>query len=210
MKSKKSQSRGGGDSEEEKRMRLPLRTPSRRTAIPNQNRMSLKPSRPAGTARNRCLAGKESECHQGKNKEEWSWAGSDEEIKKPIAGDWRWTNTGEAVLVEVETTRQTETSGQVENVMDVQRGMTNGQSLQPLVDHRPRWKIRWQKHTELQGKEVDRILKQENLGARPGSREEDSMKRAFNTRLGRPSGGSLVVSAQRRFGTGFSALDHQE
>ena len=33
------------------------------------------------------------------------------------------------------------------------------------------------------------------------------MKRAFNTRPVRPSGGSLVASAQRRFGTGFFALD---
>ena len=33
------------------------------------------------------------------------------------------------------------------------------------------------------------------------------MKRTFNTRLVRPSGGSLVASAQRRFGTGFSALE---
>ena len=33
------------------------------------------------------------------------------------------------------------------------------------------------------------------------------MKRAFNTRPVRPSGGSLVAIAQRRFGTGFSALD---
>ena len=33
------------------------------------------------------------------------------------------------------------------------------------------------------------------------------MKRAFNTRLVRPSGGSLVVSTQRRFDTGFFALD---
>ena len=38
------ESEQGGDSEEEKRMRLPLRTPSRRTAIPNQNRVSLKGS----------------------------------------------------------------------------------------------------------------------------------------------------------------------
>ena len=96
---------------------------------------------------------KESECQQWKNKEEWSWAGSDEEIKKPIAGDWRWTNTGEAVLVKVETTRQTETPGQVENAMDVQRSM----------DHRPPWKIHWQKHPELVDKEVDRILKQRTL-----------------------------------------------
>ena len=35
------------------------------------------------------------------------------------------------------------------------------------------------------------------------------MKRAFNTRLVRPSGGSLVVSAQRRFDTGFAASDTQ-
>ena len=33
------------------------------------------------------------------------------------------------------------------------------------------------------------------------------MKRAFNTRPVRPSGGSLVAIAQRRFGTGFSALE---
>ena len=33
------------------------------------------------------------------------------------------------------------------------------------------------------------------------------MKRTFNTRRVRPGGGSLVVSAQRRFGTGFSALE---
>ena len=32
------------DSAREKRMRLPLRTPSSRKAAPNQNRMSLKPS----------------------------------------------------------------------------------------------------------------------------------------------------------------------
>ena len=88
--------------------------------------------------------GKESECHQWKDKEEWSWAGSQE-------------------MVKVETTRQTETSGQVENAMDVQRGMTDGQSIRPLVDHRPPWKIHWQKHSELQGKEVERILKQRTL-----------------------------------------------
>ena len=33
--------------------------------------------------------------------------------RKTIASDWRWTNTGEAVLVKVETTRQTETSSQI-------------------------------------------------------------------------------------------------
>ena len=33
------------------------------------------------------------------------------------------------------------------------------------------------------------------------------MKRTFNTRPVRPSGGSLEVSAQRRFDTGFFALD---
>ena len=40
---------------------------------------------------------KESERHQRKNKEERSWAGSDEEIKKPIAGDqYRTSCPGES------------------------------------------------------------------------------------------------------------------
>ena len=99
-------------------------------------------------------------CRTGK-----SGAGLDPRKKrrKNIASDWRWTNTGEAVLVKVETTRQTETSNQLDDVVDVQSDLTDGQSLQLLVDHRPRWKIHWQKHSELQSWEVDRILKQRTL-----------------------------------------------
>ena len=81
----------------------------------------------------------------------------------PSLDDRRWTNTGEAVLVKVETTRQTGTSGEMEDETCARSALTNGQSLQPLVDHRPRWRKRWQKHTELQGKEVERILKQRTL-----------------------------------------------
>ena len=109
--------------------------------------------------------------------------------------------------MKVETTRQTDTSGQVENAMDVQRGMTDGQSIRPLVDHRRPWKIHWQKHPELVDKEVDRLLKQRTLEPDEDPEKETPMKRAFNTRPVRPSGGSLVVSAQRRFGTAFSALE---
>ena len=49
--------------------------------------------------------------------------------EKPSAGDWRWTNRGDAVLVEVETTNQIETSSQVEDVTDVQSDVIDGQSL---------------------------------------------------------------------------------
>ena len=49
--------------------------------------------------------------------------------RKTSAGDWRWKNTGDAVLVKVETTNQIETSGQVEDVTDVQSDVTDGQSL---------------------------------------------------------------------------------
>ena len=87
----------------------------------------------------------------------------DEEKEKNQAGDWRWTNTGEGVLVNVVRTRPTETSSQLDDVVDVQSDLTDGQSLQPLMDHRPRWKIHWQKHSELQSREVDRILKQRTL-----------------------------------------------
>ena len=61
--------------------------------------------------------------------------------EKPSLGDWSWTNTGGPVLVNVETTDQIQTSGQVEDVTDVQSDKTDGQSLQPLVDQRPRWQI---------------------------------------------------------------------
>ena len=81
----------------------------------------------------------------------------DEEKEKNQAGDW--TNTGEAVLVKFETNRQTETSSQFDDKTDVQSDLTDGQSLQPLVGHRPRRK----KHSELQSREVDRILKQRTL-----------------------------------------------
>ena len=52
-----------------------------------------------------------------------------------------------------------ETSGRVEDETGSQSDMTDGQSLQPLEDPRHRWKIHWQKHSELRGKEGDRILK---------------------------------------------------
>ena len=134
--------------------------------MPNQNRTSFSPSRPAGTARNRCYSERKAKVTYGRT---WkSGAGLDPRKK------WRNTQSGRP---EVDQHRRccpgeccddqtVETSGEMEDETCARSALTNGQSLQPLVDHRPRWRKRWQKHTELQGKEVDiiqRILKQRTL-----------------------------------------------
>ena len=106
------------------------------------------------------LFGKEGESDQWQGMEEWRWARSEEEVEKhPV-----WTTGGGPTQPGECCDDQTvETSGEMEDETCARSDMTNGQSLQPSVDHRPRWRKRWQKHTELQGKEVDRILKQRTL-----------------------------------------------
>ena len=53
-------------------------------------------------------------------------------MEKNLAGDQRWTDRGDAVLVNVETTHLIETLSQLEDKTDVQSDMTDGQSLRPM------------------------------------------------------------------------------
>ena len=53
-------------------------------------------------------------------------------MEKNLAGDQRWTDRGDAVLVNVETTHLIETFSQLDDKTDVQSEMTDGQSLRPV------------------------------------------------------------------------------
>ena len=111
------------------------------------------------------------------------------------ACDWMWTNTGDAVLVNVETTRQAETSVQMQDVTDVQSDVTDGQPLRPLVGHRARWRKGWQKHSESGGREVKSILNRRTFepGEDPEKRSCDILRKHQEVDLAHWSG-----KAQRR------------
>ena len=110
---------------------------------------------------------------QWKDREEWSWATSDEETERP-----------RRVRLEVDQHRRRcpgecrddQTDSNIRpsrNVADFQSDVTDGQSLRPLVGHRARWRKRWQKHSESGGREVNSILNQRTF--EPG---EDPEKRS--------------------------------
>ena len=82
------------------------------------------------------------------------------------------------------------------------------------LDHRARWK-NWQKHSELQGREVDIILCQRTFLSAMRIQKRclaifgNTMKWTFNTCLRRSCAGLLVCRVKRRFDTGFAASDTQ-